>query len=75
MGKAKRVKGLPTEGQFVAVWVANGRVWSSTFRRHRGQLQEYFSESDCFRATAEDFWDFFGAPRDSFKFFTLKESN
>ena len=31
-GEMKQVKKMPNEGQFVAVWAANGEVWSNTYK-------------------------------------------
>lgn len=48
------VVSLPKVGQFVAVWVYNNRVWSSTFRwSEHGTLERYNEEEDRFEELCE----------------------
>lgn len=34
------------EGQFIAVWEHNGRIWSEVFNNVDGELVRYCSEND-----------------------------
>tara|TARA_R110000772_G_scaffold16184_1_gene46211 strand:+ start:1643 stop:1861 length:219 start_codon:yes stop_codon:yes gene_type:complete len=36
----KKVKEIPTEGQFVVVWIYEGAVWSSTYCHSDGELHD-----------------------------------
>jgi hypothetical protein len=32
---------MPKDGQFIAVWKYQGKVWSEVLRYHEGELQKY----------------------------------
>lgn len=50
----KQLKEMPEEGQFVAMWIIGGQLWSGTFRYDGGQLFEY-NVDDCWEECDEYF--------------------
>lgn len=46
MVQMKEVEEMPKDGQFVVVFVFEGRVWSHTFRYENGVLMEYIEAKD-----------------------------
>lgn len=41
----KEITEMPTDGQFVAVWLYDGEIWSNTYRFHDGITQRYCQHS------------------------------
>lgn len=39
---------MPTNGQFVAVWVYDGKTWSTTYKWENGDLLRYDETEDIF---------------------------
>ncbi len=50
-----RVQQMPTTGQFVAVWVYEGRLWSDTFMYREGVL--YVSNHNSWSDDEDDWVD------------------
>lgn len=44
----KQVKEIPQDGQFVAIWKYDGKLWSSTHKREDGVLLAYSGEVDTY---------------------------
>jgi hypothetical protein len=44
----KEVPEMPTSGQFVTVWIYNGKVWSGTYRWRGENLFQYEEKTDGF---------------------------
>ena len=42
------VSEMPKEGQFVAVWIYRGKIWSDTFRWKSGKLFKFENDQDEF---------------------------
>lgn len=42
------VSEMPKEGQFVAVWIYRGKIWSDTFRWKLGNLYYFENDHDSF---------------------------
>lgn len=42
----KQVSSKPTTGQFVALWVHEGKIWCDTYRHDGDTLLMYRSEND-----------------------------
>lgn len=49
---------MPKCGQFVAVWMYNGKVWSDTFKFENGSLRVYREDDDEFDDTDFDMFPF-----------------
>lgn len=64
MGMSKQVLTIPTEGQFVAVWIGFDKVWSDTYKWEENSLLVYSTVRDrCEEETDVD----------NVKFLTSKE--
>ncbi len=48
----KQVSEIPKEGQFVAVWEANGTVWSDTYKVEKGVAYWFNDHTDEFEETS-----------------------
>lgn len=64
MGMSKQVLTMPTEGQFVAVWIGFDKVWSDTYKWEENSLLVY--------STVRDSWEE-ETDVDNVKFLTSKE--
>jgi hypothetical protein len=45
---------MPKSGQFVAIWVYDGKVWSGTYKWVKGKILRYCREADEFLSTATE---------------------
>lgn len=48
---------MPTEGQFVALWMNNGLLWSDTHRYQNGVLQQLESNGKWVLAAPHRFYE------------------
>ncbi len=46
---------MPTSGQFVAVWIHDGTIWSSVYRRDGNTFTIYNEDLDLFEPTVPFF--------------------
>ena len=44
----KEVPEMPTEGQFVVMWIYKGNIWSDTYRWIGDNVFQYVDENDDF---------------------------
>lgn len=52
--KMCKVDDCPETGQFVVVWVHNGRVWSRTYQRDGAKLEVYNEDGNAFTNCIDD---------------------
>lgn len=51
----KTTKTMPKDGQFVAVWKHDGKMWADTLRWHKGVLLEW-RDGEWFDNEDEEFY-------------------
>ena len=64
------VSEMPQEGQFVAIWIYRGEIWSDTFKWKSGKLYYFENADDCFRSYWTDQSQPWRDPKNKPRFFT-----